>query len=71
MDGSTRAGLKLGTVISLDHVNAEGQAANHFVNEQDSAALVARIADLQDSNPGAIVDRRELIQPSSRSRDSL
>ena len=34
-------------------------------------ALVARVVDLQDANPGAIVDGRELIEPASRARDSL
>src|SRR5262249_32455983 len=30
-----------------------------------------RVVDLQDANPGAIVDRRELIQPAARARDPL
>jgi hypothetical protein len=40
-----KLGLKLGAVIGLHDVHAERQAANHFVNEEDGRALVARIVD--------------------------
>jgi len=52
-------------------VHAERQSAQHLVDENDGRTLIARIMDLQDSNPGAIIDRRELIEPTSRPRDSL
>jgi len=57
-----KLGLKRRAVVGLHHVNAERQPANHFANEEDRGALVARIEDLQDANPGAIVDRRELME---------
>ena len=62
--------LKLGAVIGLHHVHAEWQPTTHLVDEEDGRALVAHIVDLQHSNAGAIIDRRELIEPAARSRDS-
>src|SRR5205823_6754022 len=51
--------------------DAERQALKHLVDKLDGRALGARVKHLQDANSGAIVDGRELIQPSSRARDAL
>ena len=59
-----KLGLKFGAVVCLNHEDAEWQAASHVVDELDGRSLVARIVDLQDSNPRAIIDRGELIQPA-------
>jgi hypothetical protein len=63
--------LKLGAVIGLDDVDAERQSARYVIDELDGRALVTRIVDLQDPNPGAIIDRGELIESASRSWDPL
>ena len=63
--------LKLGTVVRLHHVHAKWQPADDLVDELHGRALVARVVDLQDANPRAIVDGRELIQSASCPRDAF
>src|SRR5688572_25095066 len=53
-------GLEFGAVVSLDDEHSKRQATEHFVDEPDGGALVARIVDLQDPNASAIVNGREL-----------
>jgi hypothetical protein len=63
--------LEFGAVVGLHHVHAKRQPADDLVDELHGRALVARVDDLQDANPRAIVNGRELIQPSPRPRDAL
>jgi hypothetical protein len=63
--------LEFGAVVGLDHVYTERQPAHDLVDELHGRALGARVVDLQDANPGAIVDSRELIQAAPRTGDSL
>lgn len=63
--------LKFGPVVGLHDVDAKRQAPTHFVDEADRGALVARVVDLQDPNPRAIINGRELIQSLARARNPL
>jgi hypothetical protein len=63
--------LELGAVVGLHHVDAKRQTSKNFVDEQDRRALIARIVDLQHTNPSAIVDGRELKEPASRAGNSF
>src|SRR5665213_195632 len=54
-------GLELGAVVRLDHLDPEGELLEDVVNELDRCDLVEAIVDSQDPEPGAIVDRRELV----------
>ena len=64
-------GLKLGAIVRLDHLDAEGQAAEDIIDELDGRPLIAGLEDFQDADPGAIVDRGELIEPSAGARNPL
>jgi hypothetical protein len=61
-----KLGLELRTVVGLDHVHAEREASHHLVEKVDRRALIARIEHLQDADPRAVIDRRELIQALPR-----
>jgi hypothetical protein len=50
-------------------VQAKRETAPHFIDELDGRLLVTRIVDLQDADPGAVVDRRELVEPFGRPGD--
>lgn len=63
--------LELGSVVRLNDLNAEWQAARDVVCEADGSRLVARVIDLQDANPRAVVDRGELVEPLAGSRNAL
>ena len=63
--------MKFGAVIGLHHVHAKRQPAKDFVDELHGCALVAGVVDLQNANPRAVVNGRELVQSSPRSRDAL
>src|SRR5688572_17014919 len=63
--------LEFCAVVGLHDMHAKWQSPKHLVDELDRGALVARIEDLQDSNPRAIVDRRELKQPPARAGNPL
>ena len=65
------AGLELGAIVRLDHLDAEGQAAEDIIDELDGRPLIAGLEDFQDADPGAIVDRGELIEPSAGARNPL
>src|SRR5262245_42753533 len=52
-------------------MHAKWQTPQHFVDELDRDALVAGIEDLEDPDPRAIVNRRELKQSSACARDPL
>jgi hypothetical protein len=53
--------LELRTVVRLDHLDTERELLQHVVDELDRGALVQPVVDPQDADPGAIVDRRELV----------
>src|SRR5215208_5350973 len=63
--------LELGAMISLDDVDAEREPAHDFVEKASGRPLVARVEHLQDADPRAVIDRRELIQPLASAGDSL
>ena len=64
-------GLELGAVVGLDDEHSKRQTTEHFVDEPDGGALVARVVDLQDPNSGAIVNGGELIEPPARPGNSF
>ncbi len=63
-------GLKLGPVVCLDPLNAERQLLEDVVDELDSRLLVEAVVHPKHPNPGAVVDRGELVMllPSSAKR---
>ena len=63
--------LEFGAVVGLHDMHAKRQTPEHFVNELYGHALVARIEDFEDSNPRAIVNGRELKQPSACTGNAL
>ena len=65
------SGLELGAVVRLHDVHAEREPTNDFIDELRGRALIAGIVDLEDANPRAIVDGRELVQPLLGARDSF
>jgi hypothetical protein len=63
--------LELGPVIGLDHEHAKRQAPHDLIDEEAGRTLVAGVVDLEHPNPGAIIDRGELIEAAARSGDAL
>ena len=57
------AALAVTVVVSIVGAAWRGGSVPHFVDEANSGALVTRVVDLQHANPGAIINRGELIQP--------
>jgi hypothetical protein len=53
--------LEFGAVVCLDDLHWEGQPLEHIVNELDRGFLVAAWVDAQHTQPGAVVDRSELV----------
>ena len=63
--------LKLGTVIRLHDVDSERQAVQDVVDESNGGGLIARIIELEDPDPCAIVNRGELEEAFPRARNPL
>src|SRR6478672_11154781 len=63
--------LKLGAVVRLHGAHAKWEPSPDVVNEANRGALIARIKDLQDANPRAVIDRGELVEPFTRARETL
>ena len=53
--------LELGAVVGLDHLDAERQLLQDVVEELDRGLLVVARVDPQHPEPGAVVDRGELV----------
>ena len=66
-----KVGLEFSAIVRLDHMDAERQAAEDVVDELDGRALITGIVDLEHANPGAIVDRRELVEAPAGARNPL
>jgi hypothetical protein len=49
-------GLELCTVVGLHDKSAERQAMEHFIDEPNGRALIARVVHLQDANARGVVD---------------
>ena len=64
-------GLEFGAIVGLDGLDAERQPPEDVVDEGDGRPLIADVEDFQHANPGAIVDRRELVEPPARARNAL
>ena len=64
-------GLEFGAIVGLNDVDAEGQSPEDVVDECDGRPLIAGVEDFQHANAGAIVDRRELVEPPARARNAL
>ena len=47
--------------VGLDHLDGERELLAHVVDEPDRRRLVQPVVDPQDPDPGAIVDRGELV----------
>src|SRR6185503_6615408 len=65
------ARLEFGAIVRLNYTDAERQAAPDFVDELDGRPLIAGVVDLEDPEPRAIVNRRELIEASPSPWDPL
>jgi hypothetical protein len=52
-------------------VDAKWEPTTHFFDESNGGVLITPVVDLEDTNPGAIVDGRELKQPLLRTGDPL
>ena len=61
-------GLEFGAIVGLNDVDAERQPPEDVIDECDRRPLIAGVEDLQHANAGAIVDRRELVEPPARAR---
>jgi hypothetical protein len=48
-------------VVGLDHLDLERELLKHIVQEPDGSLLVQPVVDPQDPDPGAVIDRGELI----------
>jgi hypothetical protein len=60
--------LELGAVVGLDDEDPEW---NDLVDEVDGSGLGAGVVDLEDANPGAVINRREWIEPLARARNAF
>nr|WP_219420446.1 hypothetical protein [Pseudonocardia nigra] len=58
-------GLELGTVVCLDDLDPERQPPEDVVEEGDRGLLVGLGVDLEHAEPGAVVDRGELVVATS------
>src|SRR5215207_2561410 len=47
--------------VGLDHLPAERELLQDVVDEADRGGLVEPVVDPKDTDPGAVVDRRELV----------
>src|SRR5262245_48586476 len=65
------ARLNLRVIIGLDNQYPNGQSTFAFVDELNSCFLVATVINLKDSNPSAIINGCELIQPSLGPRNAF
>ena len=63
--------LEFCAVVGLHDMYAKWQTAQYLVDELDGSALGAGVEDLEDSNPRAIVNRRELEQSPAGTWNSL
>jgi hypothetical protein len=65
------ARLELGTIVRLQCEDPERESLSNLVQEADGRTLIAPIVDLQDSDPRAVIDSGELIEPFARARNAL
>jgi len=66
-----KRGLKLRAIVRLDHVHPKWQTPQDVVHEANGCSLIARIEDLHYADAGAIIDRRELVQPALAAGNSV
>src|SRR5262245_23461203 len=71
LEAPVEARLEFGAVVGLDHLDAEREPPQDLVQEADGRSLIARVVNLEHANPGAVIDRGELIQPFARARNTL
>ena len=57
-----KLGLEFGAVVGLYDEDPKRQASEDVVNEADRRGLVAGVEYLEDSDAGAVVDGRELVE---------
>jgi hypothetical protein len=60
-DVPVEGGLELRAVVGLDHLDPEGQLLEQVVDELDGGLLVEVVLDPKHAEPGAVVDRCELV----------
>ena len=53
--------LELGAVVGLDHLDRERELLEHVVDEPDRCGLIQPVVDPKDPDPGAVIDRGELV----------
>ena len=63
---------ELRTVVGLDRLDGERQLGQDVAEELDRGLLVVARVDLEDPQPGAVVDRGELVElPAAADRRDL
>ena len=67
---ASETGTGIRPVVGLDHVHAEREESHDVVEKADPARGDAGV-ELQDADPCAVIDRRELIQSLPRCGDRL
>ena len=55
--------LELGAIVGLKRKDPERESLANLVQEADRRALIAGVVDLQDSDPGTVIDCGELVEP--------
>ena len=63
--------LEFCAIVGLDHVHPKWQPPEDFVDELNRGALGAGVEHLENANPRAVINGRELKQPSPSAGDPL
>lgn len=66
-----KAGLEFGAVVSLDKVDLEGQLLEDGVEKPDCGLLVEAVEDLENAEPGAVIDGGVLVVLLAHALDRL
>ena len=65
-DVPVERGLELRAVVGLDELDTERQLLQDVVDERDRGLLVEPVVDPEHPQPGAVIDRGELVELLAR-----
>ena len=68
-DVPVEGSLELCPVVRLDRHHSKGQALQRVVDELDGGLLVEPVVDLEDPEPGAVINRGVLVMPLASTGD--